>query len=169
MFLNYVQDLEKQIQAASKDDNLPAWTSLLFSMILILIKQLVSERDELRRKLYGKPRNERKKVTKSKPKTSTRKARNSNRITLDKTDLEEEVRTYQTPKICPKCGHDKLTHLNSVKESIEYIYKPARLVKVRHRQQKCVCKNGCTVITAPAPMKVAERGGRFGPCVYVKL
>ena len=164
-----IQDLEKQIQAASKDASLPAWVSLLFSMILILIKQLVSERDELRRKLYGKPKNERKKVTKSKPKTSTRKARNPNRITLDKTELEEEIKTHPAPKICPKCGHDKLTHLNSVRESIEYIYKPARLVRVRHRQQKCVCKNGCTVITAPAPMKVAEGGGRFGPCVYVKL
>ena len=82
-----IQELEKQIQEASKDDNLPAWTSLLFSMILILIKQLVSERDELRRKLYGKPKSERQKTTK--PKSTSRKARNPNRITLDKTDLEE--------------------------------------------------------------------------------
>ena len=171
-----IQDLEKQIQAASKDASLPAWVSLLFSMILFFfkemneqLKEITIERDELKRKLYGKPKNERKKVTKSKPKTSTRKARNPNRITLDKTELEEEIKTHPAPKICPKCGHDKLTHLNSVRESIEYIYKPARLVRVRHRQQKCVCKNGCTVITAPAPMKVAEGGGRFGPCVYVKL
>ena len=35
-----IQDLEKQIQEASKDDNLPAWTSLLFSMILVFFKQL---------------------------------------------------------------------------------------------------------------------------------
>ena len=171
-----IQDLEKQIQAASKDASLPAWVSLLFSMILFFfkemneqLKEITIERDELKRKLYGKPKNERKKVTKSKPKTSTRKARNPNRITLDKTELEEEIKTHPAPKICPKCGHDKLTHLNSVRESIEYIYKPARLVRVRHRQQKCVCKNGCTVITAPAPMKVAEGGGRFGPCVYAQI
>ena len=108
-----IQDLEKQIQEASKDDNLPAWTSLLFSMILVFFKQLnqqlqtleirlkeiTLERDELRRKLYGKPKNERKKVTKPKP--NTRKARNPNRITLDKTELEEEIRTHPAPKICP--------------------------------------------------------------------
>ena len=124
-----IQDLEKQIQEASKDDNLPAWTSLLFSMILVFFKQLnqqlqtleirlkeiTLERDELRRKLYGKPKNERKKVTKPKP--NTRKARNPNRITLDKTELEEEIRTHPAPKICPKCGHDKLTHLNNEKVS----------------------------------------------------
>jgi hypothetical protein len=51
-----IQELEKQIQDASKDDRLPAWTSLLFSMILFFFKQLnqqlkelIIERNELRR------------------------------------------------------------------------------------------------------------------------
>ena len=52
----------------------------------IRLKEITLERDELKRKLYGKPKNERKKVTK--PKTNTRKTRNPNRITLDKTELE---------------------------------------------------------------------------------
>ena len=119
----------------SKDDNLPAWTSLLFSMILVFFKQLnqqlqilevrlkeiTLERDELKRKLYGKPKNERKKVTKSKPKTSTRKAKNPNRITLDKTELEEEIRTYQAPKICPNVVMINL-HISTLSEKALSIF-----------------------------------------------
>ena len=88
-------------------------------MILILIKQLVSERDELRRKLDGKPKNERKKFTK--PKTNTRKTRNPNRITLDKTELEEEIRTHPAPKICPNVVMISL-HISTLSEKALSIF-----------------------------------------------
>ena len=106
-----IQELEKQIQDASKDDRLPAWTSLLFSMILFFFKQLnqqlqtlelrlkelTIERNELRRKLYGIPKSERKKIIK--PKTNTRKARDPKRTTLDKT----EIRTYKGASLGKCC------------------------------------------------------------------
>ena len=164
-----IKDLEEKIQQACKDPDLPAWVSLLFMMILAFFKQIVAERDALKRKLYGSPKSERKPKPKTEKKPKPRKPRDPKRHTLDKTELEEEIRVHKAPKNCPKCGKADLIELNTVKESIEYIYKPARLVRVRHQMQKCACQHGCAVVTAPAPPKVGDGGGKFGPGVYADI
>ena len=164
-----IKDLEEKIQQACKDPDLPAWVSLLFMMILAFFKQIVAERDALKRKLYGSPKSERKPKPKTEKKPKPRKPRDPKRHTLDKTKLEEEIRVHKAPKNCPKCGKADLIELNTVKESIEYIYKPARLVRVRHQMQKCACQHGCAVVTAPAPPKVGDGGGKFGPGVYADI
>ena len=51
-----IKDLEEKIQQACKDPDLPAWVSLLFTMILaffksmnVQLKSVIAERDALRR------------------------------------------------------------------------------------------------------------------------
>jgi transposase len=133
-------------------------------------QELVDERDRLKRELYGekseqaKPKSKPKKKKKKKP-----KYRDPERETLSKTPLPEEVQEHKAPKTCPKCGGDELRDLKAPKEHIEYKLRPATLIRVRHRLQKCVCTRGCTVVTAASPDRVGDSGTQFGPSVYAHI
>jgi transposase len=180
-----LEQLKEQIDQAKHDESLPPWVSLLLSMLWVTLhglnKQLESilhtnqeltyERDRLRRELYGKKseRSKAKRAPKKQDATRKRKPRDPKRETLSKTALPEEVQKHEAPKQCPQCGGDNLRDLKVPKEHIEYKLRPATLIRVRHQLQKCVCANGCTIVTAPSPDRVGDSGTRFAPSVYAEI
>jgi transposase len=179
-----LNQLKTRIDEARSDHSLPPKVDQLLSMLWVTAQglndqltealeanqELVDERDRLKRELYGekseqaKPKSKPKKKKKKKP-----KYRDPERETLSKTPLPEEVQEHKAPKTCPKCGGDELRDLKAPKEHIEYKLRPATLIRVRHRLQKCVCTRGCTVVTAASPDRVGDSGTQFGPSVYAHI
>ena len=177
------KDIEEQLKRAQEDPSLPPWVGLLLSMVWVMLKGLhdqlestlekllvvTEERDLLKRKLYG---SKRERTASGKPKSEGKKppkVRDSDRPRLETTELPEEIQEHASPTTCPKCGGHELKDLKAPEEHIEYVMRPASLVRVRHRLQKCACLNGCTVTTAPAPLRVGEGGTMFGPSVYANI
>ncbi len=172
------------LQRYQEDKNLPPWVAS--SAIVIQnelqvayqkIDKIQQDFDQLKQKLnllkddkYGKKSEKKpnhKKNNKSiKPPV---KPRDSHKPTLDSAKLEEETEDHPAPSKCPKCGSNELFDINSSKEHIEYVFKPARLVRVRHKFQKCICSNRCTIVSAPSPPKVANSNTRFSPSLYAHI
>ena len=180
-----LDQLKARIDEARSDHSLPPKVDQLLSMLWVTTQglndqlkealeanqELVDERDRLKRELYGKKSEQAKPKSdpKKKKKKKKRKPRNPERETLSKTPLPEEVQEHKAPETCPKCGGDELRDLNAPKEHIEYKLRPATLIRVRHRLQKCVCTRGCTVVTATSPDRVGDSGTQFGPSVYAYI
>lgn len=180
-----LEQLKEQIDQAKRDESLPAWVSLLLSMVWVMLQglnkqlegslqtlqEVTYERDRLRRELYEKKseRSKPKRAPKKRGAARKRKPRDPNRETLSKIALPEEVQEHKAPETCPKCGSDELRDLKAPKEHIEYKLRPATLVRVRHQLQKCVCANGCTIITAFSPDRVGDSGTHFAPSVYAEV
>ena len=163
-----LKELDERIQAVANDEQ----TSAAVRELVLLQGQIIqglsaqvetlkaerdafkAERDAFKKKLYGKsseksPRP--KKPKKSEEDRPKAKPRDPHRETLSKTALPEEIVEHAAPESCPKCGGHELKDLNAPEEQVIYELRPARLVKVRHRLQKCACAKGCTVVQAPAP------------------
>jgi transposase len=179
-----LNQLKTRIDETRSDHSLPPKVDQLLSMLWVTVQglndqlaealeanqELVDERDRLKRELYGEKSEQAKPKSKpKKKKKKKRKYRDPERETLSKTPLPEEVQEHKAPKTCPKCGGDELRDLKAPKEHIEYKLRPATLIRVRHRLQKCVCTHGCTVVTATSPDRVGDSGTQFGPSVYAHI
>jgi transposase len=64
--------------------------------------------------------------------------------------------------VCPECGGTDFVQIGEGDESFEYEYVPGHFVRRRHLRQKKACKNGCCILTAPAPRRVSD-GVQYGP------
>lgn len=178
-----ITEIEAQLERAQEDPSLPPWVGLLLSMTWVMLKglnqQLEStleqlavmraERDQLKAKLYGRKSEQKPSAQPKAEEKKPRKVRDPKRPRLETTELPEEIREHTAPAACPKCGGHELKDLNAPEEQVEYVMRPASLVRVRHRLQKCACAKGCTVVTAPAPPRVGEGGTLFGPSVYAHI
>ena len=146
-----------------------------FKTVKAEFKLVEAERDLLKKRLYGK-KSEKQQGGKT-PKTKGSKGkgkrkrtpRDPNRVTLQNTPLPEEEIEHAAPESCPKCGGDDLEDLNSPEEQVEYVFQPARLVRVKHRLQKCKCAKGCTIVQAAPPPRVAHGLTRFSPSMYAHI
>ena len=131
------------------------------------LKLVEAERDLLKKRLYGKKSEKQQGGKTPKAKGSKAKGkgkrtpRDPNRVTLQNTPLPEEEIEHAAPESCPKCGGHDLEDLNSPEEQVEYVFQPARLVRVKHRLQKCKCAKGCTIVQAAPPPRVAHGLTRF--------
>ncbi len=180
-----IDALITKIDQARKDETLPAWVSVLLETVLLLVTTmqmqfaLMQTQLELKdaqiakfqKQIYGRS-SERKPPKKAEPSATPKRSRTprTGPSALDLAELDEEVAEHPVPEAeqtCSVCGGHEFTELPA-EESVVYTYKPARLVRVRHRRQKCACRNGCSVVTAPAPPKVVE-GGRFSSSLYADI
>lgn len=173
-----IDELQEQIKKAKEDPTLPAWVGLLLSMVWVMMKglndqliQVQADYARLHALHYGRKKSERGPSPSAKPTSEqkTPKPRDPERSTLETTALPEETKEHAAPTSCPKCGGEDLKELSSSEEQIEYVMRPASLIRVRHKLKKCACAKGCTVLTAPAPPRVGEGGTMFGPSVYAHI
>ena len=176
-----LKELNERIQAVVNDEH----TSDAVRQLLLLqgqiihgliaqVAELKAERDELKKRLFGK-RSEKSQKPKKPAKSESKDAqpkptpRDPNRETLSKVTLPEEIREHAAPESCPKCGGRELKDLKAPEEQVIYELRPARLVKVRHRLQKCACVKGCMVVRAPSLDRVGDGLTRFAPSVYAHI
>jgi transposase len=68
-------------------------------------------------------------------------------------------------RICPKCGCEMKTLTHSVCEILEVI--PAKIVVVQRMDETIACPNDDTIVSAPTPPEVVERG-KLGPTLLVE-
>lgn len=181
-----IDELVANIERAKDDPATPSWVGVLLQTVLLLVTtmqrhfdemsatvtRLEAENTKLRKELYGK-KSERKPRTPSAkpPKKKSPDTSRTGPSALDAADLSEEVVEHEVPdeeKKCAVCGGEDFVDMPTDEESVLYTYKPARLVRVRHKRKKCACRNGCSIITAPAPPKVVE-GGRFSSSLYADV
>jgi transposase len=174
-----LKELDERIKAVANDEQ----TSDAVRELLLLQGQIIqglcaqvetlkAERDALKKRLYGKRSEKSSKPKKPKKTTdgqSKRKPRDPHRETLSRTALPEEIVEHAAPESCPKCGGHELKDLNTPEEQVIYELRPARLVKVKHKLQKCACAQGCTVVQAPPPERVGQGLTRFAPSVYAHI
>ncbi len=77
-------------------------------------------------------------------------------------EVREEVPVPENQAVCPECGSDTLRKVGEGKLTTEYEYLPARMVRKVYVQETLACDCGEYIVTAPAPLRVAE-GGQYGP------
>ncbi|NPC53714.1 transposase, partial [Corallococcus exiguus] len=75
-----------------------------------------------------------------------------------------EVRHVVPPEArhCPTCGSEDLKPLGTGRTSVMYEYVPAFFERQVHVQEVLACACGQGVVTAPAPVRVVDRG-EYGP------
>jgi transposase len=139
------------------------------------IMQLRAENAELKRALFGR-KSERQRIPpiapemrRGKDKSAVRRSSKAKRQqhALEKAQLpsEDVVHEPQAGQLhCPLCDGTDYTDLG-FEDSYEYEYRPAALVRRRHRRRKKACRCGGHVVTAPAPAHVVD-GGDYGPGLY---
>ncbi len=71
-------------------------------------------------------------------------------------------------KVCPKCGGTDFRKLPTGEETSEYEYRPARVVRRVHTQEKWACRCGECILTAEGPTKVWE-GASYGPGLVAQV
>ena len=167
---------------------LPDFSGIKDKAVLAIIEQLVDvikaqqeaietldgKNAELRRMLFGQksermpsikrevkkkkssPEEEKKRQKRAQAK---RKKNRQKKKEVDTVDVNHEI---EQELICPECGGTQFVDINEGEVTYEYEYVPGRFVRHRHVQQKKACKNGCCIITAPAPRRVSE-GVQYGP------
>src|SRR5574340_42360 len=141
----------------------------------LTVTQLRSENAELKRALFGR-KSERQRLPpieremrQAKDKAAVRQSGRAKRQqhALEKAQLpsEDVVHEPQAEQLhCPLCGGADYTDLG-FEDSYEYEYRPASLVRRRHRRRKKACRCGGHVVTAAAPAHVID-GGDYGPGLY---
>lgn len=76
---------------------------------------------------------------------------------------EEVVHTVaDEQRSCPKCGSRDLERVGSGKETVEFEYVPARLIRRIHRQETLACKRCEGMVVAEGPVRAIEKG-HYGP------
>jgi transposase len=71
----------------------------------------------------------------------------------------------QQMRRCPKCGRLMTTVGYSITETLELI--PARIVAIQRRDETCACPHDDTIVSAPTPPEIVERG-KLGPVLIVE-
>jgi transposase len=66
---------------------------------------------------------------------------------------------------CPTCGRLMTTVGYSITETLELI--PARIVALQRRDETCACPHDDTIVSAPTPPEIVERG-KLGPVLIVE-
>jgi transposase len=66
---------------------------------------------------------------------------------------------------CPTCGRLMTTVGYSITETLELI--PARVVAVQRKDETCACPHDDTIVSAPTPPEIVERG-KLGPVLIVE-
>ncbi len=137
------------------------------------ITQLRAENAELKRALFGR-KSERQRIPPlkpggSRPKGSAKKSgqakRQQNALGKAALPAEDIIHEPQPDQLhCPICGGSEFADLG-FEDSYEYEYRPASVVRRRHRRRKKTCRCGGHIVTAPAPTRVVD-GGDFGPGLY---
>ena len=161
-----IDELVATIERALADESTPAWVGVLLQTVLLLITtmqrhfdemsatvaRLEAENTKLRKELFGK-KSERKprSVSPTAPTKKTCDAPRRGTCALDAADLPEEVVRHEVPdeeKKCGVCGGEDFVDMPTDEESVLYTYKPAMLIRVRHKRRKCACRKGCGILTA---------------------
>lgn len=71
-------------------------------------------------------------------------------------------------KVCPSCGSEGFKPLGQGKTTVIYELIPASLQRQVHVQQTLICPCGKTILTAPGPIRVFDKG-RYGPAFIAHL
>jgi len=71
-------------------------------------------------------------------------------------------RVSQERRFCPKCGARDLEHVGSRKQTVEFEYVPARLIRRVHLQETLACKRCEGMVVAEGPIRAVEKG-HYGP------
>lgn len=81
----------------------------------------------------------------------------------DELPSEQVLHTVpQNQRFCPKCGAGDLERVGSGKQTVEFEYVPARLVRRVHLQETLACKRCEGMVVAEGPMRAVEKG-HYGP------
>ena len=68
----------------------------------------------------------------------------------------------QERRFCPKCGSRDLEQVGNGKETIEFEYVPATLIRRVHLQETLACKRCEGMVVAEGPIRAVEKG-HYGP------
>lgn len=152
------------------------------------IEKLEAENQKLRRALFGKKSErmppvdqaleERKKDNSSPEEEQARKTEKKNQAdrkrktnrgkkkALPEVVIEHPVEQEQLH--CQACGGSQFEPLGAGEVSYEYEYIPAQLLKRKHVREKKICQCKKTMVTAPAPARVGEKG-QHGPGLHAHI
>jgi hypothetical protein len=73
-------------------------------------------------------------------------------------------RISQERRFCPKCGSRDLEQVGSGKQTIEFEYVPASIIRRVHLQETVACKRGEGMVVAEGAVRAVEKGHYRPPC-----
>jgi len=71
-------------------------------------------------------------------------------------------------RVCPKCGARNLEKVGDGKQTVEFEYVPARLIRRIHLQETLACKRCEGMVVADGPIRAVEKG-HYGPGLIAHL
>ena len=95
-----------------------------------------------------------------------RKAAAARKAELPSEEVSHTVAAEQ--RFCPKCGSDDLERVGSGKETVEFEYVPAKLIRRIHRQETLACRRCEGMVVAEGPVRAVEKG-HYGPGLIAHL
>ena len=138
--------------------------------LLTTNQQLLTKIDELTRLLQGlkseripsveseiKKQQEPSEEEKRKKKEGSKRKRGKNKAKKKEAPVEEVHHTIPEEDLkCEHCGDTEFEPLGEGEISHEYKFIPAQVIQLRHIREKKMCQCKKTILTAPAPIRVAE-------------
>jgi len=104
-------------------------------------------------------------LERGKPVDSEETQRKRREAAAKKAELPTEQIFHTIPeeqRFCPKCGARELGRVGSGKETVEFEYVPARLIRRVHLQETLACKRCEGMLVADGPVRAIEKG-HYGP------
>jgi transposase len=110
-------------------------------------------------------------LERGKPADAEETQRKRREAAAKKEELPSEQVLHAVPderRVCPKCGARDLEKVGAGKQTVEFEYVPAKLIRRIHLQETLACKRCEGMVVADGPIRAVE-GGHYGPGLIAHL